>query len=286
MTSHPETSSPAASDTEVGLPGIPGHAGCGSEAIRSALSGVRVVLVEPSHPGNIGAVARAMKAMGLARLYLVRPRLFPSAEATARAAGADDLLVKAVVCEELMQALGDCAWAAATSARSRHLPWPGLDPAGCAREALARAPAEVALVFGREATGLSNSEIDLCQATVRIPTDDAFPSLNLGGAVQVLAHEAAPRCVGKRHALGIGAAAFPSRYRARAPGPGGRARCAFYAHLERTLIDIGYLDPSAPRLLMRRLRRLFNRAGLLRSELAILRGVLRAAQRSARNSRR
>lgn len=284
MTSHPETSSPAASDTEVGLPGIPGHAGCGSEAIRSALSGVRVVLVEPSHPGNIGAVARAMKAMGLARLYLVRPRLFPSAEATARAAGADDLLVKAVVCEELMQALGDCAWAAATSARSRHLPWPGLDPAGCAREALARAPAEVALVFGREATGLSNSEIDLCQATVRIPTDDAFPSLNLGGAVQVLAHEL------RRAALArdMAESAPPLSHRDIEREP--RARVgeldALYAHLERTLIDIGYLDPSAPRLLMRRLRRLFNRAGLLRSELAILRGVLRAAQRSARNSRR
>ena len=284
MTSHPETSSPAASDTEVGLPGIPGHAGCGSEAIRSALSGVRVVLVEPSHPGNIGAVARAMKAMGLARLYLVRPRLFPSAEATARAAGADDLLVKAVVCEELMQALGDCAWAAATSARSRHLPWPGLDPAGCAREALARAPAEVALVFGREATGLSNSEIDLCQATVRIPTDDAFPSLNLGGAVQVLAYEL------RRAALAIGTAEStpPLSHRDIECEP--RARVgelgAFYAHLERTLIDVNYLDPSAPRLLMRRLRRLFNRAGLLRSELAILRGVLRAAQRSARNSRR
>ena len=242
-----------------------------------------MVLVEPSHPGNIGAVARAMKAMGLARLYLVRPRLFPSAEATARAAGADDLLVKAVVCEELMQALADCAWAAATSARSRHLPWPGLDPAGCAREALARAPAEVALVFGREATGLSNSEIDCCQATVRIPTDDAFPSLNLGGAVQVLAYEL------RRAAL--------ARYMAESTPPLAhrdierepRARVgelgAFYTHLERTLIDIGYLDPSAPRLLMRRLRRLFNRAGLLRSELAILRGVLRAAQRSVRDSR-
>ena len=284
MTSHPETSSPAASETEAGLPGVSGHAGCGSEAIRSALSGVRVVLVEPSHPGNIGAVARAMKAMGLARLYLVRPRLFPSAEATARAAGADDLLVKAVVCEELMQALGDCAWAAATSARNRHLPWPGLDPAGCAREALARAPAEVALVFGREATGLSNSEIDLCQATVRIPTDDAFPSLNLGGAVQVLAYEV------RRAALAGARSASPPPLPHRDIEREPRARVgelgAFYAHLERTLIDIGYLDPNAPRLLMRRLRRLFNRAGLLRSELAILRGVLRAAQRSARNSRR
>ncbi len=281
MTTHPETSSPEALATDVAAPGVPHHAEDGSEAIRTALSGVRVVLVEPSHPGNIGAVARAMKAMGLTRLYLVRPRLFPSAEATARAAGADDLLVGAVVCEELAQALGDCTFAVATSARKRHLPWPGLDPASCAREALARAPAEVALVFGREATGLSNSEIDQCQATVRIPTDDAFASLNLGGAVQVLAYEL------RRAALaGEGAASPPP------PADSGverepRARVgeldAFYAHLERTLTDIGYLDPAAPRLLMRRMRRLFNRAGLLRSELAILRGVLRAVQRSLRD---
>ena len=283
MTSHPRTSSPEHSAADAGEPEAPGSAGRGPEAVRCALSGVRVVLVEPSHPGNIGAVARAMKTMGLARLHLVRPRRFPSAEATARAAGADDLLVAAVVCEDLPQALGGCAFAVATSARSRHLPWPGLDPAACAREALALAPAEVALVFGREATGLTNSEIDLCQATVRIPTDDEFPSLNLGGAVQVLAYEL------RRAALAGEGAASASPLHSRELEREPRARVgeldAFYSHLEHTLVDIGYLDPSAPRLLMRRLRRLFSRAGMLRSELAILRGVLRAAQRSARDLR-
>ena len=243
------------------------------------LDGVRVVLVEPSHPGNVGAVARAMKAMGLRRLHLVRPRRFPSAEATARAAGADDLLVGATLCEDLAGAIDDCVWAAATSARTRHLPWPALDPAGCAHEALARAPAEVALVFGREATGLTNAEIDLCQAAVRIPTDEALPSLNLGGAVQVLAWEL------RRHAL-----ARAATLAARTPPPAERPRDppvalselgAFLDHLERTLVDVGYLDPRAPRLLMRRLRRLFSRAGMLRSELNILRGVFRAAQRAA-----
>ena len=257
--------------------------GTGGE-VRRALAGVRVVLVEPSHPGNIGAVARAMKAMGLGRLHLVRPLRFPSAEATARAAGADDLLVSAVVCEELAQALGDCIWAAATTARARHLPWPELDPTGCAREALGRAPGEVALVFGREATGLTNPEIDLCQATVRIPTDEEFPSLNLGAAVQVLAWEL------RRAALARGAAAearsLPSRVRERDPPAQVAELSGFYAHLERTLVEVGYLDPTAPRLLMRRLRRLFNRAGMLRSELNILRGALRAAQRSARGTRR
>ena len=278
MTRLPERPSPAPSGAGAEEPGTPGAAASAGDEVRRALAGVRVVLVEPSHPGNIGAVARAMKTMGLGRLHLVRPLRFPSAEATARAAGADDLLVSAPICEDLAQALGDCAWAAATTARIRHLPWPELDPAGCAREALARAPAEVALVFGREATGLTNPEIDLCQATVRIPTEDGFPSLNLGGAVQVLAWEL------RRAALArdteAGARALPPRVHERDPPAQGAELGGFYEHLEHTLVDIGYLDPAAPRLLMRRLRRLFNRAGMLRSELNILRGVLRAAQRS------
>lgn len=249
----------------------------GARGVRRALSGVRVILVETSHPGNIGAVARAMKTMGLARLHLVRPRRFPSAEATARATGADDLLAAAVVCADLAEAIGDCAWAVATSARDRHLPWPALDPAGCAREALARAPDEVALVFGREATGLTNSEIDLCQAVLRIPTDEDFASLNLGGAVQVLTWELRRAALAGSDAAGGRAPVS----RERDPPAQVSELSAFFTHLERTLVDVGYLDPRAPRLLMRRLRRLFNRAGMLRSELNILRGVLRAAQKSA-----
>ena len=189
MKGSPESLIPAPSESGVSAKSLSGVVGGDSGGVRRALAGIRVVLVEPSHPGNVGAVARAMKTMGLFRLHLVRPRHFPSAEATARAAGADDLLVSAAICEELSDALGDCAWAAATSARARHLPWPELDPAACAREVLARAPGEVALVFGRESTGLTNPEIDLCQAAVKIPTDDAFPSLNLAGSVQILAWE-------------------------------------------------------------------------------------------------
>ena len=278
MRSHPEIPSPG---IPVGETPAPESAGGESGAVRRALSAVRVVLVEPSHPGNIGAVARAMKGMGLTRLYLVRPRCFPNAEATARAAGADDLLVGAVVCGDLVQALGDCTWAAATSARARRLSWPELDPAGCAREALVHAPADVALVFGREAAGLTNAEIDLCQATVRIPSDEGFPSLNLGASVQVLAYEL--RCAALAGSAAGSDLPSPSPSRARDPRARGAELDAFYAHLERTLVDIGYLNPSAPRLLMRRLRRLFNRAGMLRSEIAILRGVFRAAQRSVRS---
>ena len=285
MKGHPETRLPAPSEAGVGGERAPHVAGRGPspDAVRRALAGVRVVLVEPSHPGNVGAVARAMKTMGLTRLHLVRPRHFPSADATARAAGADDLLVSAKVCGELSEALGDCAWAAATSARARHLPWPELDPAACAREVLARSREEVALVFGRESTGLTNPEIDLCQAVVRIPSDDAFPSLNLGGSVQLLAWEL-------RRALLVGAAtddapAPPTPVSERDPLARLSDLEGFHAHLERTLVDIGYLDPRAPRQLMRRLRRFFNRAGMLRSELNILRGVLRAAQHGARAAR-
>lgn len=266
-----------------GDPNPPGPSLSGAGGLRRALASVRVVLVEPSHPGNVGAVARAMKSMGLARLCLVRPRAFPGAEATARAAGADDLLTAAALCEDLDEAIGDCAWVAATSARARHLPWPELDPAGCARTALAHAPAEVALVFGRERSGLTNPELDRCHAMVRIPTDPAFPSLNLGCAVQVLAYE-----------LRRGALAEAAGRRGSRPPPACErdppARAAelgrLYEHLERALVEVGYLDPDAPRLLMRRLRRLFNRAGMRRSELNILRGVLSAAQQSARAARR
>ena len=261
----------------------PGPSPAGAGDLRRAFVSIRVVLVEPSHPGNVGAVARAMKAMGLVRLCLVRPRAFPSAEATARAAGADDLLMAAVVCEDLDEAIGDCAWVAATSARARHLSWPELDPADCARKALSHAPAEVALVFGRERSGLTNPELDRCHAAVRIPSDPAFPSLNLGCAVQVLAYEL------RRAALAEAAGRTGP-----APLPAGErdppARAAelgrLYEHLERALVEVGYLDPEAPRLLMRRLRRLFNRAGMLRSELNILRGVLSAVQKSARAARR
>ena len=224
-----------------------------------------------------------MKSMGLVRLCLVRPRAFPSAEATARAAGADDLLMAASICKDLDEALGECAWVAATSARERRLPWPEIDPAECARTALAHAPAEVALVFGRERSGLTNPELDRCHATVRIPSDPVFPSLNLGCAVQVLAYELRRNA---RCAVAMVPGPVPPPARTRDPPARAAELGLLYEHLERVLVEIGYLDPMAPKLLMRRLRRLFNRTGLRRSELNILRGVLSAAQKSARAAHR
>jgi len=237
-----------------------------------------VVLVQTSHPGNIGAAARAMRAMGLEQLVLVDPLRFPHADATARAAGADRLLTRARVVPDLASAVADCAWVVGTSARDRRLAWPEGEPRGFAHEALARASAApVAVVFGRENAGLSNDELDRCHALLRLPTVDDFSSLNLAAAVQVVAWEI-------RMASLAAPAAAPA-----APAAGGVVTQAemegFYAHLERTLAAIGYFDPAAPRLLPRRLRRMFNRMQMDRAELNILRGILADVDKLLRERR-
>jgi tRNA (cytidine32/uridine32-2'-O)-methyltransferase len=237
-------------------------------------SNVRVVLMETSHPGNIGAVARAMKNMFLSRLYLVNPLFFPHADATARAAGADDLLGRAQVCGSLEEAVAGCTVVFGASARLRRIEWPSLDARGCGlrvAEVVGQGE-EVALVFGREDSGLSNEELDRCNYLIHIPCNPDYSSLNLGAAVQVIAYEVAM-------ALG---ASLPS-------GEGEERASAtemdrLYTHLEQALVDIGFLDRDNPRQLMRRLRRLFNRAEVEKTELHILRGILTAAQKSARRS--
>ena len=261
----------------------------------AALANVRIVLVAPTHPGNIGAVARAMRTMGLRDLRLVRPRRFPSAEATERAAGAFDVLDRARVVDDLSTALADCRWAVATTARPRHLEWVQLDPEGAARELVRRAASgPVAAVFGRESAGLANDEVDRCQAVLRIPTDPEFRSLNVAAAVQIAAYEIA-RAAARAEAGGAAGAAATG---GRDPGDGegdeggdaredrlGEVTAAdlerLFAHFETALADIGYLDPERPRLLMRRVRRLVVRADIDRAELNILRGILGAAQQAA-----
>jgi len=240
-----------------------------------ALSRVRVVLVATSHPGNIGAAARAMKTMGMERLVLVRPRGFPCAEASARAAGADDLLYSAALCNSLAEAVAECTWVVGTTARARHLGWKSLDPRTFATRAMSEARrGEVALVFGRERSGLSNAELDLCHAKVSIPTAATFSSLNLAAAVQVLSYEL------RRATLADEA---PLEANSDAERPASVAELeGFYAHLRDTVTEIGYLDPDSPKLLMRRLRRLFNRVQPEHVEINILRGILTAVQKKAR----
>lgn len=241
------------------------------------------MLVGTTHPGNIGAVARAMKTMGLKRLSLVDPKRFPCAEATARAAGADDVLYEAQVFDTLPKALENCHWVVGTSARIRSLQWPELTPRECAGKAVAiaghgseNADDQVALVFGREHSGLTNEELDHCHAVVRIPTAADYRSLNLASAVQIVTYE-------------LRTALTSTEQKPNPTGEDASDRInasdweGFYQHLEIALQDIGYYDPAKPKRLMRRLRRLFHRAEPDRAELNILRGILSAAQKTARD---
>ena len=231
---------------------------------------IRIVLVGTTHPGNIGACARAMKNMGVTELVLVNPRHFPHDEATARASGADDVLENARVVATLGEAIADCVYAAGASARSRAIDWPFLEPRECAarlREENTRGT--VAVVFGPEKSGLSNADLDLCDVLLTIPTNPGFSSLNLAMAVQVITYEL---CLARREAP------------AEAPEPDTPPATSeeleyFYAHLEQVLKDIRFLDPDNPRTLMRRLRRLFIRARLDKNEVNILRGILTAVER-------
>lgn len=231
------------------------------------LFGVRVVLVGTTHPGNIGSAARAMKTMGLTRLVLVAPRVFPHPEAEALASGAADLLAAAQVCATLDAAIGDATLAIGFSARHRDLSLPELDVRAAAALAVEEAAhGEVALVFGTESVGLSTGALLKCQRRAWIPTGSAYGSLNLAAAVQVAAYE-----------LRVAATAGAGRETEAAfPAAGIDDVEAFYAHLEQNLIEAGFLDPAQPRRLMERLRRLFGRARLEREEVNILRGILTA----------
>ena len=230
---------------------------------------IRIVLVGTTHPGNIGAAARAMKNMGVTDLALVNPRYFPDKEATARASGAEDLLDNATVTENLPDAIADCVYVSGASARARAISWPCLEPRECASKLIeesARGP--VAAVFGPENSGLSNEDLDHCDALLTIHTNPDFSSLNLAMAVQVLTYE-----------LRAAQAEKPAGYSADVPLATSRDLELFYEHLERVLTDLCFLDPDNPRHLMRRLRRLFIRARPDQNEVNILRGILTAVER-------
>ncbi|EIK97689.1 RNA methyltransferase [Pseudomonas sp. M47T1] len=247
------------------------------------LQNIRVVLVNTSHPGNIGGAARAMKNMGLSRLVLVDPLDFPSHEASARASGADDVLANAQVVATLEEALVGTTMVLGTSARDRRIPWPLLDPRECGAKSTEEAAqgGEIALVFGREHAGLTNEELQRCHFHVHIPSNPDFSSLNLGAAVQVLAYEvrmawlAAEGQASKTEKVEVA-----SVKSAELSTSDEMER--FYEHLEHTLVDIGFLDPQSPRHLMARLRRLYGRSSVNRAEMNILRGILTETQKSAR----
>jgi len=234
------------------------------------LSRIRVVLLRPSHPGNIGAAARAMKIMGITQLCLVRPKRFPHADARAMTSGAIDVLDSARVCTSLEEALAGTAFSVALSARPRELSHPPLDARAAAREIVSAALRdEAAIVFGNETVGLSNREIMRCSSLARIPADPEYASLNLAQAVQVMAYEA-------RMAV-LAPPAVPSE-----TGYATHEEIEkLYAHLERSLYASGYLHPRHPRKLMDRLRRMFAKTRLERTEVNILRGMLAAWNRTS-----
>ncbi len=232
-------------------------------------SNLRIVLVNTTHPGNIGAAARAMKNMCLERLYLVEPQGFPCAEATARASGADDVLANAVVCRSLEEGLKGCHFVVGTSARSRRISWPVETPRQSAARLLEESKqGEVALVFGREHSGLTNDELEKCHYLVHIPSNPVYSSLNLAAAVQVLSYELMMIEPDENtHPEEEPRELIPAEEME-----------SFFVHLEQTLVDLEFLNSNQPRKLMRRLKRFFNRARPDKTEMNILRGVLSAAQ--------
>ncbi len=231
---------------------------------------IYIVLVEPSHPGNIGAAARAAKTMGIENMLLVNPKSFPDKQATIRATGAVDVLEHVQVFATLKEAISGCTFVVGTSSRQRGLPCPQIAPKDLGvkvRQELQNG--SVAIVFGRESSGLSNQEMDLCQYATTIPTSWEFGSLNLAAAVQVIAYE-----------IFMATLSQPSNEAAAEHVLATSDELErFYAHLEEVLLSIEFLDPKQPKLLMRRLRHLYNRARPTQVEINILRGVLSSTQK-------
>ncbi|MFC7001085.1 tRNA (cytosine(32)/uridine(32)-2'-O)-methyltransferase TrmJ [Pseudobowmanella zhangzhouensis] len=233
------------------------------------LDRIRIILVNTSHTGNIGSTARAMKTMGLSSLYLVDPVSAPDGQASALAAGAYDVLAKATIVPTLADAIADCGLVIGTSARSRTLSWPMIEPRECGLKLVAEASQyPVALVFGRENSGLSNEELQQCHFHVCIPANPEYSSLNLAAAVQTLCYEIRMASL----------ADLPSEEIGDYPLAEDLER--FYTHLEQTLTKTNFIVKNHPGMVMTKLRRLFNRARPEAQELNILRGILASIDKS------
>lgn len=233
------------------------------------LDKIRIVLIGTSHPGNIGSAARAMKTMGLSDLYLVDPLKFPHPKADELAAGAVDLVANAKVVKTLDEAIADCGLVVGTSARDRAIPWPMLSPREFAAKALQEAQQnKVAVLFGREQSGLTNEELHRCHYHIQIPSNPEYGVLNVASAVQVIAYELQVASLTEKTKEN-----WDYKFATQTEIEG------MFAHLEKVLIDLDFLKPTAPRQLMTRLRRLYNRARLDEMEVNILRGILTAIER-------
>jgi tRNA (cytidine32/uridine32-2'-O)-methyltransferase len=248
------------------------------------LERIRIVMVGTTHPGNIGAAARAMKTMGLSDLCLVAPKQFPCAEASSLASGATDLLGQARVCESLDDALADCTMVVGTSARQRHVPWPCVTPrqlgGALVTELERQEQGRVAILFGREDRGLTNDELQRCNWHVTIPANVEYGVLNVAAAIQVLCYEmrlavlgddievARPDARSRQHSMPLPEVVWDE------PLATSEALEGMLVHLGKVAVRAGFLDPQQPAMVMKRLRRLFLRARPDKMEASILRGIL------------
>ena len=240
-------------------------------------SKIRMVLVNTTHPGNIGGAARAIKNMGLTELYLVQPREYPAPRAVWRAAGARDILANAKVVESLDEAIEGCGLVVGTSARERRIPWPLINPRECGEKIWSEAAShDVALLFGREDRGLTNSELQKCNFHVHIPSNPDYSSLNLATAVQVLAYEV--RMASLQDDKGV----LPTMDEWDQPLATADELELFHNHLAETMATLKFYDPDNPKQLLTRMRRLFNRTRMDKMEVSMLRGLLTAAGRKQR----
>jgi len=237
-------------------------------------SKIRMVLVNTTHPGNIGGAARAIKNMGLTELYLVQPREYPAPRAVWRAAGARDILANAKVVESLDEAIEGCGLVVGTSARERRIPWPLINPRECGEKIWSEAAShDVALLFGREDRGLTNSELQKCNFHVHISSNPDYSSLNLATAVQVLAYEV--RMASLQNDKGV----LPTMDEWDQPLATADELELFHNHLAETMVTLKFYDPDNPKQLLTRMRRLFNRTRMDKMEVSMLRGLLTAAGR-------
>lgn len=242
------------------------------------LSNIRVVLVGTTHSGNIGSVARAMKTMGLSSLYLAEPQVTPDGQSIALAAGASDILKTATTVESMEEAIKDCSLVIATSARSRTLEWPVLEPRDAAKKLVEQsAHGKVAIVFGRERNGLTNEELQMCHYHLAIPANSEYSSLNLAQAVQIVCYETRMAYLDTQQAPADDSEAFDY--------PSVEDQERFYQHLHDTLLSTGFIIKNHPGHIMQKLRRLFSKARVEVPEMNILRGILTSVDKAIKSNK-
>lgn len=258
-----------------------------NNTLQSTLNGIRIVMIQTSHTGNMGAAARAMKVMGLSELYLVKPKSAPDEQSIAMSSNATDILDNAVIVETLSEAISGCQLVVGTSARhERTLAWDIQDSRSCgeliAKHASSQENAKVAVLFGRESSGLTNEELAVCQHLVHIPTNPDYSSLNVASAVQILSYEC--RLAAMNLEENSDSNDTEKNESADDEWVNADDLDSYFDHLTKVMVDVDFLDPENPRYLLPRLRRLYSRSGITRSEMNILRGMLASIQKQIKKA--